>query len=421
LAAFGASFQDDLPSGARLTVCAVLDLDLGAHQPGFRPFLVRGDACAYWTVYDGAYEPVEVADLYLRRVRFGSGMALGTTRMYASNLALFFEFCLATGRSLRRAALELDRFMRYLVVTPIERRGRGQGQLRSRERVNHILVAVRELYREAVARGLLDGAMLQALFRVERGFRLPVGVVEDHELMWHARPRHRLRTAKRGRPATVALEQFASLIGACRTWRDRSILALLGRAGLRRGEAVTLRLSDVHLAESSREVGCVEAGPHLHVRRREDLDGLAVKSLDPRIVPADELVVFCLDHYLIERGSVPEAVQSDQLLLNLDGAYRGRGMSPDRVGALLRSLSRRAGLEEVITPHRLRHSFASELEASGAGLVLIQELLGHRQFTSTEVYVQPGAAALRAAVERAYSRARALAAAVREGPMGGRA
>ena len=58
----------------------------------------------------------------------------------------------------------------------------------------------------------------------------------------------------------------------------------------------------------------------------------------------------------------------------------------------------------MVTPHRLRHSFACELEASGAGLVLIQELLGHRQITSTQVYVQPGAAALRAAVERAYSR-----------------
>ena len=152
-------------------------------------------------------------------------------------------------------------------------------------------------------------------------------------------------------------------MAACRTWRDRSILALLGRAGLRRGEAVTLRLSDVHLAESSREVGCAEPGPHVHVRRREDLDGGATKSLDPRIVPADELVVFCLDHYLLERASVAEAAGSDHLLVNLDSAYRGRGMTPDRLGALLRSLSRRAGLDEVITPHRLRHSFASELEA----------------------------------------------------------
>jgi integrase/recombinase XerD len=417
--ALGLSFQVGFLSGVRLTVCAVLDLDLGGHQSGFRPFLVRGDAWAYWTVYDGAYEPVELADLYLRRVRFGSGMAFGTTRMYASNLALFFEFCVATDRSLRRAALELDRFMHYLVVTPIERRGRGQGQLRSRERINHILVAVRELYREAVARGLLDGEVLQALFRVERGFRLPAGVVEGQELSWHARPRHHLRAARRGRPATVAVEQFAGLMGACRTWRDRSILALLRRAGLRRGEAVTLRLSDVDLAESSDEVGCAEPGPHLHVRRREDLDGGATKSLDPRIVPADELLVFCLDHYLLERASVPESTRSDHLLVNLDSAYRGRGMTPDRLGALLRSLSRRAGLEEVITAHRLRHSFASELEASGAGLVLIQELLGHRQITSTQVYVQPGAAALRAAVERAYSRTRALAGAAREGAAGG--
>ncbi len=376
---------------------------------------MRGDAWAYWTVYDGGYEPVALADLYLRRVRFGSGMALGTTRMYASNLALFFEFCLATGRSLREAALELDRFMHYLVVTPIERRGRGQGRLRSRERVNHILVAVRELYRDAVARGLLGGEVLRVLFRLQHGFTMPAGLVEGQELMWHARPRHQLRTAKRGRPATVAVEQFAGLMAACRTWRDRSILALLGRAGLRRGEVVTLRLSDVHLAESSREVGCAESGPHLHVRRREDLDGGAAKSLDPRIVPADELVVFCLDHYLLERASVAEAARSDRLLVNLDSAYRGRGMSPDRLGALLRSLCRRAGLGEVITAHRLRHSFASELEASGAGLILIQELLGHRQITSSQVYVQPGAAALRAAVERAFSRTRAIAGVGQEG------
>ena len=356
--------------------------------------MVRGDVSAYWTVYDGAYEPVDVADAYLRRLRFGSGKALGTTRMYAGNLALFFEFCVASARSLRKAALEFDRFMHFLAVAPIERRGRGRGQLRSAERINHILGSVRELYREAVARGLLDGEVLQALFSVERGFRLPVGVVEGQQLTLHEQPRHRLRAAKRGRPATVSFEQFAALMGACRTWRDRSILALLGRAGLRCGEAVTLRMSDVHLAESSLEVGCSEPGPHLHVRRREDLDGGATKSLDPRIVPADELVVFCLDRYL---------------LVNLASAYRGHGMTPDRLGALLDSLSRRAGLGQRVTPHRLRHSFASELEASGAGLVLIQQLLGHRQITSSQVYVQPGAAALRAAVERAYGRTRTIA------------
>ena len=140
-----------------------------------------------------------------------------------------------------------------------------------------------------------------------------------------------------------------------------------------------------------------------------------MKSLDPRVVPADELVVLCLDRYLLERGAVPEAARCDRLLVNLEGAYRGRGMTPDRLGALLRSLSRRAGLEEVITPHQLRHTFASELEASGAGLVVIQQLLGHRQITSTQVYVQPGAAALRAAVERAGVRRQAIGVGQRDG------
>ena len=388
----------------------MLDLDLAAvHQPGFRPFLVRGEVSAYWTVYDGTYEPVAVADCYLRRIRFGSGNALGTTRVYAGNLALFFEFCAESGYSLRMAALEFDRFAHFLAVTPVARRGRGHGELRSPERVNNVLGSVRELYRDAVARGVLDGDVLRALFRVEQGFKLPVGVVETQAMALHERPRHRLREAKRGRPRTVSFEQFAGLMAACRTWRDRTIVALLGRGGLRRGEAVTLRMSDVHLAETSLDVGCVEPGPHLHVRRREDLDGGAAKSLDPRIVPADDLVVSCLDRYLLERASVPEAANSDRLLINLDSAFRGRGMTPGRLGALLGSLSRRAGLEDVITPHRLRHSFASGLEASGAGLVLIQELLGHRQITSTQVYVQPGAAALRAAVERAYARTQMIA------------
>jgi hypothetical protein len=145
------------------------------------------------------------------------------------------EFCLGSGRSLRRAAFELDRFVHFLAVTPIERGGRGQGQLRSPERINHILTSVRELYREAVARGMLDGEVLPALFSVKQGFGLPVGVVEEQQMTLHERPRHRLRVAKRGRPQTVSIEQFVGLMAACRTWRDRSILALLGRAGLRRG------------------------------------------------------------------------------------------------------------------------------------------------------------------------------------------
>ena len=230
---------------------------------------------------------------YLRRVRFGSGKALGTTRVYASNLALFFEFCLATGRSLRRAALEFDRFVHYLAVTPIERRGRGQGQLRSPPTRHHILSSVRELYREAVARRLLDGEVLSALFRAERGYRLPIGIVEDQQMTLHERPCHRLRVPRRGRPRTVSFEQFAGSMAACRTWRDRSILALLGRAGLRRParrsrcawRMCTWPSPRRRWAVRSRGRICTAPGARIStvVRRRASIRG---------IVPADDLVVF---------------------------------------------------------------------------------------------------------------------------------
>ena len=60
----------------------------------------------------------------------------------------------------------------------------------------------------ATLRGQLDGEVLRALFSVERGFRLPVGVVEGQPMTLHERPRHRLREAKRGRPPTVSFEGF---------------------------------------------------------------------------------------------------------------------------------------------------------------------------------------------------------------------
>jgi hypothetical protein len=53
-----------------------------------------------------------------------------------------------------------------------------------------------------------------------------------------------------------------------------------------------------------------------------------------------------LDHYLLERAAVPEAGGCDRLLVNLESGWRGRGMTPDRLNALVRSLSRRAGLGE---------------------------------------------------------------------------
>jgi site-specific recombinase XerD len=114
----------------------------------------------------------------------------------------------------------------------------------------------------------------------------------------------------------------------------------------------------------------------------------------------DGLVVQAYDQYLLQRNLCPAAAANDFLLVNL---FRPPIGAPLRVGAvneLLNALSHRAGLKNPIHPHMLRHHFATNLAATGAALDETQDLLGHANPASTQVYFHPSAKRLRDAVDR---------------------
>jgi site-specific recombinase XerD len=81
-------------------------------------------------------------------------------------------------------------------------------------------------------------------------------------------------------------------------------------------------------------------------------------------------------------------------------ARSGKGLSRGTIYERVRTLGRRAHLPKRLSPHRLRHTFASHLVRAGIGLVTIRDLLGHRQITSTQIYLHVTAQDLRAAAER---------------------
>jgi integrase len=194
--------------------------------------------------------------------------------------------------------------------------------------------------------------------------------------------------------------EITALLGACLSARDRLVVLLMARAGLRRGEVCGLRRSDVHLLADSRRLGCEVARAHLHVIRREDNpNGAWAKSRRQRAVPLDFLVVQAFDTYEFERMRVPQARSSDFALVNLFRGQPGAPMRPDAIGELLAAASRRAGLESPVTPHQLRHACGSNAADAGVGIDVVADLLGHANISSSQVYVHPGASRLRAAVD----------------------
>jgi integrase len=367
--------------------------------------IAPGTRDAYWTVVDSDYVPVALADDYLRELRFGRGRALSTTKAYAENLALFFGWGSRSGCAVEAAPREVGRFVHWLRNSPVERRGTGFGRARSGQRINTILVSVRELYKHAVSMGSLDGRVLDALYVVGNDRFYPAHVRrEDGALRTVLRPLHRVPAPRRVSVDDAKPEEFAALIGACESWRDRFLLAVMYLGGLRVGETLGLRLSDLHFAESSAALGCSYPGGHLHVVPRANVNGARVKGERARIVPVEGLLVGAFDHYLRrERDACAAAAGCDFVFVNLWGEPLGAPMKVSRVHKLFRSLSPRAGLERVVHPHMLRHS-AGTAWAAAEGLDAAQVLLGHASPTSAGVYVHPSATRQRAAVRKMAAR-----------------
>ena len=381
-----------------------------------RAFCVRLPSGArYWTVLDDDLAVVAVADGFLRYVRFGRDGAESTTKSYAHSIALFLRWCARTGRTWQAGAEHLALFMTWLAhagpavsgaeaTTTVVVAGPGGVPARGARRINGVLTAVRAMVVHAVSTGQADGHLVSQLYEVADDRDLPEAARGDEARMsWRMRARHRLHEPER--PVDRAGDgDIVALLGACRSARDRLIVLLMARAGLRRGELCGLRRSDVHLLNDSHPLGCEITRAHVHVVRREDNpNGAWAKSRRQRVVPLDYLIVQAFDTYVFERMTVPAAAAGDFVVVNLFREPIGAPMRPDGIGELLAAASRRAGLPRAVTPHRLRHAFGSNAADAGCGIDVVADLLGHASVSSSQVYLHPDPDRLRAAVDRVPS------------------
>jgi integrase/recombinase XerD len=164
--------------------------------------------------------------------------------------------------------------------------------------------------------------------------------------------------------------------------RDRAMLELLYGAGLRVSELVALRVSDVDLEERLvRTLG---------------------KGGRERVVPMGRRASEAIRVY-IQRGRpyLGRLQRGDILFLN----HRGQGITRQAVFQLVREHARAAGIDKAVTPHTLRHSFATHLIEGGCDLRSVQEMLGHASIETTQVYTHVSADHVRRAYFRAHPRA----------------
>jgi integrase/recombinase XerD len=194
-----------------------------------------------------------------------------------------------------------------------------------------------------------------------------------------------------------------------RPLRDRALLELLYATGARISEATALDVDDLDLAE--RPPLPAEPGGHGSSAAPPALPPLPAtvrlsgKGNKQRIVPVGSYARLALEHYLVRaRPSLAAAIRrasaSPAVFLNA----RGGRLTRQGAWAALRAAAERAGIADV-SPHTLRHSFATHLLDGGADVRVVQELLGHASVTTTQVYTLVTVDRLREVYASAHPRA----------------
>ncbi len=271
-------------------------------------------------------------DLYLDHLRIERGLSRNTLSGYDSDLQKFAAFAGRTGLA-GPEAVEPRHLLAFLVEL-----SKSHLALRSQARQ---LVSLRQLFRHLVRERVLAHDPTEALELPRPGRPLPV---------------------------VLSLDEVEQILAApdgkhARGVRDRAMLETLYATGLRVSELVLLKLADVNLADAFLStVG---------------------KGKKQRLVPLGARAVAELTTYLTTaRPTFDRGRRATHLFLT----HHGRAMTRQGFWKLLRGYARATGIRKAISPHKLRHSFATHLVERGADLRAVQAMLGHADIGTTQVY-----------------------------------
>ena len=279
------------------------------------------------------------------------GLSENTRQAYLADLLSFAQFLGARGIRGFSGVQRRD-ILDYL--TAEKDRGLSMNSISRR------LVTIKVLFGYLQQEGLLDRNVAQAM---------------DSPKLWKVLP------------GTLSMREVDKLLAAPAgegriALRDMALLELMYASGLRVSEAAALKLDDMHMEEGY--LRCFGKGSKV------------------RIVPFGEKARERVRIYLAQGRP---AFVKDPAERHLFLTYRGRKFTRKGIWKLVQAYARKAGISRTVYPHTLRHSFASHLLANGAPLRVIQEMLGHADIATTQIYTHVDQGRLRAVHAQFHPRA----------------
>lgn len=293
----------------------------------------------------------QAIELFLDHVKIERGLARNSVAAYGRDLAKFSRFAAARGLD-DASAVEPRHLLAYLVTLAEEK------------------LAVRSQARNLIA--------LRGMFKHLRAERYvsrdPTAEID-------------LPQMDRRLPLALSLDEVEQLLGAPdvhtpRGLRDAAMLETLYATGLRVSELVQLGLADVNLAD------------HFLIAMG--------KGKKQRVVPLGEAAATRLRSYCTESRPVFDKGRNAPALFL---THLGRPMTRQNFWKLLLGYARKVGIARAISPHQLRHSFATHLLERGADLRAVQAMLGHADIATTQIYTHMSSSRLREIHRRNHPRA----------------
>lgn len=281
-------------------------------------------------------EALEDFGNYLRLER---GLSENTVSSYVSDVALFFDYLSSVeGGSAPERPEDCDR---YCVSSYLAGR---LNTLSSRSQAR-VLTSIKTFFRFMMEEGRCDE--------------------NPCELIDTPKPQRKL-------PVVLSVEEVGRMISSVDLTdplghRNKAILEVMYGCGLRVSEAVSIRVTDIFAGEQFiRVIG---------------------KGDKQRLVPIGECALSAIRYYMPDRQRILDSCKTamkdtDVLFLN----RRGKPMTRVMVFNIVREAASRAGIAKDISPHTLRHSFATHLIENGADLRAVQQMLGHESIMTTEIY-----------------------------------